>query len=156
MKYHPIDDPAYFRNRDYVGKHWNRKFIRSIQAVLNSTHGKIGRGKTFFKAAFGADLNEFHKILWMPEALIIQRYKYDAQKRHDYYGDKPTPYDDVDEATGATTDEWWGKFNRLTSNQRVCAEEIIANNHFNDGDIRVDDVQINEILKFYQIKRDES
>ncbi len=41
MKYHPIDDPDYFRNRDYIGKpHWNRKFIRAIQAVLNSTHGK--------------------------------------------------------------------------------------------------------------------
>jgi hypothetical protein len=156
MKYHPIDDPTYFRNRDYVGKHWNRKFIRSVQAVLNSTHGKIGRGKTFFEAAFGADLDEFHKILWMPEALIIQRYKYDAQKRRDYYGSKPTPYDDIDEAIGTTTDEWWAKFNMLTPSQRICAKEIIVNNHFGDGDIHVDDVQINEVLKFYQIKRDES
>jgi hypothetical protein len=48
MKYHPIDDPKYFRNRDYIGKHWNRKFIRAIQAVLNATKGKIGRGKSFF------------------------------------------------------------------------------------------------------------
>ena len=68
MKYHPIDNPAYFRNRNYIGEpYWNRKFIRAIQAVLNSTHGKIGRGKKFFDAAFGKDLNEFHKILWMPE-----------------------------------------------------------------------------------------
>jgi len=72
MKYHPIDDPAYFRNRDFIGEpHWNRKFIRAIQAVLNSTRGKISRGETFFRAAFGSDLEEFHKILWMPEALII-------------------------------------------------------------------------------------
>uniref|UniRef100_UPI002FD9495D hypothetical protein n=1 Tax=Anaerospora hongkongensis TaxID=244830 RepID=UPI002FD9495D len=50
MKYHPIDDPEYFRNRDFIGHpHWNRKFIRTIQAVLNSTHGKIGGGKTFFE-----------------------------------------------------------------------------------------------------------
>ena len=28
MKYHPISDPKYFRNRDYIGKYWNRKFIR--------------------------------------------------------------------------------------------------------------------------------
>ena len=62
--------------------------MRAIQAVLNSTHGKIGRRKTFFEAAFGGDLDEFHKILWMPEALIIQRYKYDSLKRIEYYGDE--------------------------------------------------------------------
>jgi hypothetical protein len=52
MKYHPIDDPAYFSNRDFIGKAWNRKYIRAVQAVLNSTHGKIGRSKSFFEAAF--------------------------------------------------------------------------------------------------------
>ena len=44
MKYHPISDPAYFKNRDYLGERWNRKFIRAVQAVLNSTKGKIGKG----------------------------------------------------------------------------------------------------------------
>jgi hypothetical protein len=157
MKYHPIDDPAYIRNRDYIGKpHWNRKFIRAIQAVLNSTHGKIGRGKTFFEAAFGKDIDEFHKVLWMPEALIIQRYKYDKQKRDEYFGGKPTPYDDVDDATGAITDKWWTKFNALHPEQRVLAENIIIENRFTDGDIDVKDKKIMEVLRFYQIKRDES
>ncbi len=41
MKYHPINDKEFFKNRDYIGKHWNRKFIRAVQAVLNSTKGKI-------------------------------------------------------------------------------------------------------------------
>lgn len=40
MKYHPINDKEFFMNRDYIGKHWNRKFIRAVQAVLNSTKGK--------------------------------------------------------------------------------------------------------------------
>ena len=43
MKYHPINDPEFFMNRDFIGKHWNRKFIRAIQAVLNSTKGKVGK-----------------------------------------------------------------------------------------------------------------
>ena len=43
MKYHPIEDPDYFSNRDYIGKHWNRKFIRTIQAVLNSTNPSDNR-----------------------------------------------------------------------------------------------------------------
>jgi len=156
MKYHPIDDPAYFRNRDYIGQpHWNRKFIRAIQAVLNSTHGKIGRGKTFFEAAFGKDIHEYRKILWMPEALIIQRYKYDIEKRKEYYGDNPTPYDDIDEETGMITPIWWAKFTSLTSKKRAILEQIIVEHKFSDEDIKVDDNAIRDVLKFYQIKRDE-
>jgi hypothetical protein len=157
MKYHPIDDPDYFRNRDYVGTpHWNRKFIRAIQAVLNSTHGKIGRGPSFFEAAFGKDLDEFHKILWMPEALIIQRYKYDKQKRMEYYGDKPTPYDELDDEVGKITAEWWSSLNALGDKQRAQAEAIIAVHHFADSDIDVADEQVKAVLTFYQIKRDET
>lgn len=48
MKYHPIEDPNHFSNRDYIGEKWNRKFIRTIQAVLNSTKGKVGKGYSFF------------------------------------------------------------------------------------------------------------
>jgi hypothetical protein len=157
MKYHPIDDPEYFRNRDYIGEpHWNRKFIRAIQAVLNSTHGKIGRGLTFFEAAFGKDLDEFHKILWMPEVLILQRYKYDRQKRIEYYGNKTTPYDSVDDVTGNTTADWWTKFNALNIRQREQAEKIIEEHHFADSDINVGDEQVRAVLQYYQIKRDKA
>jgi len=61
MKYHPIEDPDYFSNRDYIGIHWNRKFIRTIQAVLNSTKGKVGKGHSFFCKAFGSNEEEFFK-----------------------------------------------------------------------------------------------
>lgn len=63
MKYHPIEDPDYFSNRDYVGKYWNRKFIRTIQAILNSTKGKVGKGHDFFCKAFGSNEEEFYKLL---------------------------------------------------------------------------------------------
>lgn len=156
MKYHPIDDPDFFRNRDYIGQpHWNRKFIRAIQAVLNSTHGKIGRGKPFFEAAFGRDIEEYRKILWMPEALIIQRYKYDIDKRNAYYRGKPTPYDDVDEETGMTTSSWWSKFSALDAEQRVIAERIIAQNRFTDDDTSTEDEEIKKVLSYYRIKRSE-
>ena len=52
MKYHPIEDVKWFSNRDYIGPYWTRKSIRTVQAVLNSTRGKIGRGRTFFFKAF--------------------------------------------------------------------------------------------------------
>ena len=36
------------KDRTFLGKRWNRKFIRAVQTVLNSTKGKIGKGKSFF------------------------------------------------------------------------------------------------------------
>jgi hypothetical protein len=94
MKYHKIDDHAYFNNRNFTGKSWSRKFIRAIQAVLNSTHGKIGRGKNFFEAAFGKDLKQFHEILIMPEAFIIERYKYDHEAYERYLGNGGKKFQD--------------------------------------------------------------
>ena len=63
MKYHPIFGD-YHLNRDYLGPHWNRKFIKAIQVILNATKGKIGKGKSFFYKAFGKDEEEFTKLLY--------------------------------------------------------------------------------------------
>ena len=78
MKYQPLrkenDDAEDFsHNRNYIGKHWNRKYIRAIQAILNSTKGKVGRGRSFFYEAFGKDEDEFLFLLEMPETFIIYR-----------------------------------------------------------------------------------
>ncbi|ABZ83249.1 hypothetical protein HM1_1329 [Heliomicrobium modesticaldum Ice1] len=131
MKFHPIDDPKYFQNRDYIGKHWNRKFIRAVQAVLNSTKGKIGRGKSFFEEAFGKDIDEFHKILWMPEAFIIHRFKYKDN----------------------LTAEWWEKFNSLDEMQLNRLKAIVAANVF-DENIATGDPSVDEVLRYYQVRRD--
>ena len=131
MKYHPIDDPNYFYNREYIGKHWNRKFIRSIQAVLNATKGKVGRGKSFFEEAFGGNIDEFYKILWMPEALIIYRFKYKDN----------------------LTAEWWEKYNSLNDVQLNRLKEIVALNVFNKTTV-TGDTAVDEVLKYYQVRRD--
>jgi hypothetical protein len=52
MKYHPIFG-NYKLNRNYIGKHWNHKFIRAVQVILNATKGKIGRGRSFFIKLLG-------------------------------------------------------------------------------------------------------
>ncbi len=79
MKFHPLRktddmDQDYSHNRDYIGVNWNRKFIRAVQAVLNSTKGKIGRGTSFFNEAFGNNEQEFEELLYMPESMIIYRF----------------------------------------------------------------------------------
>lgn len=152
MKYHPIEDPDYFCNRDYIGEHWNRKFIRAVQAVLNSTKGKIGRGIEFFEEAFGRDEEEFMKILWMPETFIIYRRIYDAELRN-RLADR---YTTVTEHDCDLTHEWWGKFNALSPEQLEQAKSIIALNKFKDGDFACNDEDILDVLSYYRITRNDA
>jgi hypothetical protein len=74
MRFSPIwDDNKLHHGRTYIGKYWNRKFIRALQTVLNATKGKVGTKLDFFKAAFGKNEDEFFEILYMPEAYIFHR-----------------------------------------------------------------------------------
>ena len=134
MKYHPIEDPKYFSNRDYIGVNWTRKSIRTIQAILNSTKGKVGRGKEFFQKAFGKDDDEFYKLLLMPEAMIIYRF---------YYED-----------TGLT-DEWWNYYSALTDDQKALIQPIIDTNRFDNYEEVTDDPACLKVLSYYRIKREE-
>lgn len=150
MKYHPINDQQYFMNRDFIGKHWNRKFIRAVQAVLNSTKGKIGRGVDFFEEAFGRNVEEFMKILWMPETFIIYRRIYDADLRarlSDKY--KTTSVHDCDLAN-----EWWSKFVALSPEKLKILKEIVATNKFKENYDSDEDVA--EVLSYYRITRNDT
>lgn len=135
MKYHPIQDPEYFRNRTFIGKHWNRKFIRSIQAILNSTKGKVGRGKKFFEKAFGRDENEYEKLLYMPEVMIIYRFYYEEN---------------------GTTDAWWNAFSSLVPEKMEFIKPIIHGNVFNDIYSLTLDIDILNVLEYYTITRDDA
>lgn len=132
MKYCPIDDPKYFSNRDYIGRHWNRKFIRAIQAIINATQGKVGRGREFFEKAFGKNLAEFRELLYMPETFIIYRKKYEDN-------------------LAAT---WREKFLSLDAKDRIAAEKFIEQNKFSPEDLaQVSSKNIREVLEFYQVRR---
>ena len=132
MKYHPIRDPEYFSNRDFIGRHWNRKFIRVIQAVLNSTKGKIGKGKSFFEKAFGRDEAEFEKLLIMPEAMIIYRH---------FFEENGLVYD------------WEKAYDSLSDKQKEIVNPIIYSNKFDDFEDFVHDPDCRYVLSFYRIRR---
>jgi hypothetical protein len=116
--------------------------------VLTSTHGKIGRGKQFFEAAFGIDEAEFHEIMMMPEALIIHRFEHDQAKRERF--GKVVDYTDV---CDNITDVWRTAFNALNNNQRAISDPIILKNRFTNEDIAVNDHAVHYVLRFYQIQR---
>ena len=134
MKYHPIMEEKWFSNRDYIGSHWTRKAIRTVQAVLNSTHGKIGRGRTFFFKAFGRDEAEFAELIRMPEAFIIKRW---------------------DAELGGYTDKWRKSYYALSETERSSVDCIVDTNAFDDSMLKGCSFAIRKVLEFYMIKRED-
>ena len=132
MRYCPIDDPKYFYNRDYVGRHWNKKFLRAIQSIINVTKGKVGCGREFFEKAFGRNLDEFYDLLYMPEAFIIYRFKYEDN----------------------LTADWRKMFLGLSDAEQEEAKKFISANRFAEKEIaQVESERIRELLKFYKLRR---
>jgi len=133
MKYHPIIGDEKF-NREFIGVHWNRKFIRAIQAILNATKGKIGRGKSFFNKAFGDNENEFYKLLYMPETYIIYRFFFEVE---------------------GYTERWWHDFNNLNTYDLTKAKQIIEQNDFKDINSKTKSKKIQKVLSHYFIGRED-
>lgn len=128
MKYHPIRD-EHSRDRDYIGEHWNRKYIRAVQAILNATKGKIGRGVSFFEKAFGRTEEEYMELLIMPETFILFRFFFE------YLG---------------YTQKWREAMNELTDTEREELYPIIFKNDFNHIDELTENEKFRHILKFYK------
>ena len=66
MKYAPINK----KNRSFIGKHWNKKFLSAMNVILNVTRGVIAKEKDFFEKAYGKNTDEFRSILTMPNEFI--------------------------------------------------------------------------------------
>jgi hypothetical protein len=73
MRYQPTDLPV----RTHVGPKWNRYYLRSVQLVLQATHGVVSGEPEFFKAAFGATHEQFEDILSLPHHMIFNRNYYE-------------------------------------------------------------------------------
>ena len=143
MKYHPIrkgkdDAEDLSHNRDYIGKHWNRKYIRAIQAILNSTKGKVGKGITFFLEAFGNDETEYMELLEMPETFILYRFFFKW----------------LDEKGSMGTDHWrqcWSHcMNTLAEDEKQLVLDIIHKNTFYKEELEaVTSADALKLLNFY-------
>lgn len=128
MKYHPIRD-EHSHDRDYIGEHWNRKYIRAVQAILNATKGKIGRGVSFFEKAFGKNEAEFLELLIMPETFLLFRFFFE----HLGY-----------------TNEWREAMSQLSEKEKEEIMPIIFKNNFTDIDSLTDNIKYRKILMYYK------
>ncbi len=69
MRYQPVT----LKDRSHIGENWNRYYLRSIQIILQATHGVASGAPDFFRHAFGEDNHEFHSILSRPHHYIFNR-----------------------------------------------------------------------------------
>ncbi|MCK1539823.1 MULTISPECIES: radical SAM protein [unclassified Bradyrhizobium] len=84
MRYQPTDRP----DRGHVGEKWTRYQLRSMQIVLQATHGVVSGEPDFFKRAFGDTFDEYQRILSLPHDFIFNRDWYERFDRkgtlHEY------------------------------------------------------------------------
>jgi hypothetical protein len=123
MRYIPVTS----KDRNFVGRHWTPKYLRSIQCILQATHGVVSPRKEFFEAAFGKNIKKFMKLLIMPADYIIYR------EHHRNNG----------------TAKWNDLFNSLTPIQRNDFLKIVSKNRF-DSDTCSKFNKVNELLRHYK------
>lgn len=70
MKYAPINE----KDRSYIGKFWNKKYLNAINIIINVTNGVVAKEQDFFYEAFGANVEEFFEILNLPDDFIRNRH----------------------------------------------------------------------------------
>lgn len=128
MKYHPIRD-EHSHDRDYIGEHWNRKYIRAVQAILNATKGKIGRGVSFFEKAFGRNEEEFMELLIMPETFLLFRFFFED---------------------AGFTGKWRKAMADLSDREREEIMPIIYKNSFSDIDSLTHNERLKVVLAYYK------
>lgn len=75
MRYQPTNRP----DRGHVGDHWSRYQLRSMQIILQATHGVVSGEPDFFKRAFGDTVGEYERILALPHDFIFNRDWYESR-----------------------------------------------------------------------------
>jgi hypothetical protein len=69
MRYQPTD----LKDRSHIGPNWNAYYLRSMQIILQATHGIVSGSPEFFRRAFGNSPEEFEILLSRPEKYIFNR-----------------------------------------------------------------------------------
>ena len=69
MKFSPIQET----DRKFIGRHWTKKKISNIYAILNAKKGIVPKKKEYFDIAFGKNIEEFKELLNYPRDFIIFR-----------------------------------------------------------------------------------
>jgi len=130
MRYQPVT----LKDRSHIGDKWNRYFLRSIQLVLQATHGIVSGAPDYFKRAFGGNEREFLDLLSMPQHFIFNREWYER------YGGK------------AELEEYRIKFSKLSNTQKETLLETLSSgppSSWISGFAKVKDAGLRGIAEHY-------
>lgn len=84
MRYQPTD----LKERTHVGDHWSKYYLRSMQIILQATHGIVSGSPDFFKQAFGESVDAFEALLLRPQHYLFNRFwyeRYDGKPEFEAY-----------------------------------------------------------------------
>jgi hypothetical protein len=132
MRYQPTDLPT----RTFVGEHWSRYELRSMQIILQATHGVVSGEPDFFDHAFGASASEFSALLLLPQHYLFNR---------EYFDNGPGSSERA---------EFQSAFNRLSIDQRreLCALlSSVDPAKYRDLVDRTLDHKLIKVLPFYRL-----
>lgn len=136
MRYQPTD----MKDRSHVGKNWNRYFLRSMQIILQATHGVVSGAPSFFKRAFGADQREFHDLLVRPHHFIFNRRWYEEFGGHSEF------------------EEYSSEFLALSDSDRadlISALSTFENRRFQSIKRGISNAKVAKLFRFYKPLSDE-
>jgi len=129
MKYAPI----YEKDRSYIGKHWNKKYLSALNIILNVTKGVVAKELDFFFEAYGETKNEYLQILMMPDEFIRFRH---------FFRDN------------GLLDLWKKLYNKLTSYERRKLLQVLCDSKTDRKKLSKQySDNLNRILKLYVINK---
>ncbi len=131
MRFQPTDLP----NRGHIGANWNRYTLRSMQLILQATHGIVSGSPAFFRRAFGDTYADFAEILARPHHFIFNRTWYET------LGGK------------AEYEEYHNAINALSQSQREELQNLLSAheaNQYSSVIAGTKDTSIRRALEFYQ------
>lgn len=131
MRFQPTDRP----DRTHIGEKWSRYQLRSMQIILQATHGIVSGEPAFFKRAFGDTFEDYERILMMPHDFIFNR---DWYENHD--------------SSGALGD-FWAHFAKLDAYDLVELRELLSSvdpRYFSLLPERATTRAVRDILRFYE------
>lgn len=73
MRYQPTD----MKDRSHIGEKWSRYQLRSMQIILQATHGIVTGSPEYFDRAFGESNEKFRDLLLRPQHFLFNRSWYE-------------------------------------------------------------------------------
>ena len=130
MRYQPTD----MKDRSHVGEKWSKYELRSMQIILQATHGIVSGSPDFFKRAFGETSRQFRDLLLRPQHVLFNRAWYEE------HGGRPE-FEEFERLYTALSDTDRSELNMILSTYNVRDYRTAVG--------KAESIRVNEILPFF-------